>query len=227
LKKYFSFVLFFICCFTTTLSFAQTDTVINGKHYKIVDDSKPVVKKKKTSALDSTFVISNKKYKYYNSWLSGGGGIQKNLTRDKSPGFAGGVDFNFHLKQHYFQIGALLTGKQFGTYNNYQFHVCYGKRFEDKNIHLAGFVGLSYSTGYQSTQVDSITFNTRAYKQPGIYVEGQAVKKLAYDVGVGVSLFGDWNQEQTILGAKLILYFSGAYKGKQNAYYKDKTEANF
>jgi hypothetical protein len=29
-------------------------------------------------------------------------------------------------------------------------------------------------------------------------------------------VFADWNQEQTIVGIRAILYFSGAYKGKKD-----------
>lgn len=202
---------------------AQTDTVINGKRYKIVEDNKAAAegntdhtlkKKKHVPPMDSTFVLEGKKLKYYNAWLTGGAGIQQNLTYSRKYGFAGGVDFNFHIKQHYFQLGTVITGEKFGSYDNYNFHLGYGKRFEDKSINAAAFLGISYSTGY--AKVDSSGRYEREFKEPGIYLEGQIVKKIAYDVGVGISIFGDYNQEQSIVGGRFIIYFSGAYKGKSN-----------
>ena len=106
----------------------------------------------------------------------------------------------------------MISGENFGFYDNYEFHVGYGKRYEDKDVHFAGFAGISYSTGYAKVG-DSVY--TRPFKQPGIYAQIEGIKKVTYDVGVGVSFFVDWNQEQAIFGTRLVLYFSGAYKGKK------------
>jgi hypothetical protein len=215
-------LLFILFLFTGGFAFtsrAQTDTVINGKHYKIVDENQPteakktdsVKKKKHIIPRDSTFILEGKKLKYYNSWLTAGGGIQQNLTYKRSYGFAGGVDFQFPIQRQYFQLGTVITGEKFGFYDNYQFHLGYGKRTEGKKLHAAGFVGISYSTGY--AKVDSSGHYERSFKEPGLYLEGQVVKKLTYDVGAGASIFADVNQEQAIMGIRLIIYFSGAYKG--------------
>lgn len=216
MKIYLSIILFLLL---SVVSYGQTDTVINGKRYKMVDEkaeekkSDPVkIRKKHLAPLDSEFVINNKKFKYYNNWLSVGAGGQQNLSYKLPLGFIGGLDYNFHIKHHYFQLGLNITGEKFGFYNNYQFHGGYGKRYEDKDIHFAGFAGLSYSSGYG--KVDSIY--TRKYGQPGGYVQIEIVKKVTYDVGIGAQFFADFNQEQSIVGLKAILYFSGAYKGKKN-----------
>jgi hypothetical protein len=197
--------------------------VINGKHYQIVEDNKTSATSKGKKPLppaDSTFVINNKKMKYYNNWLTLGGGIQQNLTYNRKYGFAGGVDFQFHIKQQYFQLGTVITGEKFGSYDNYNFHLAYGKRYEDKDFHAALFLGVSYSSGYG--MVDSTHRYERAYKEPGVYLEGQIIKKIAYDVGAGISVFGDYNQEQAIIGGRFIIYFSSAYKGIYNSQYRGK-----
>jgi len=215
LKKHLSILFFIAVYFILPQTYAQTDTVINGKHYISADPSLPGSRKKRKPPVDSMFVINNKKLKYYNSWVTGGAGVQQNLVYKRSLGFAGGLDFNFHLKQYYFQLGTIITGEKFGFYDNYQFHLGYGRRYEDKDFHTAGFIGISYSSGYG--KVDSSGVYERHFKEPGIYIEGQIVKKISYDVGVGASIFGDYNQEQAIVGARFIFYFSGAYKGKQYA----------
>ncbi len=218
MKKYFSILLFIAVNFIALRSLAQTDTVISGKHYKMVEEKKDTVtsasdkKKRHIIPVDSTFVLKNKKLCYYNNWLTVGGGFNQNLTYNRKIGFSGGLDFNFHVKQHYFQLGTMITGEKFGFYDNYEFHLGYGKRFEDKDVHFAGFAGISYSTGYGKVG-DSVY--TRPFSRPGIYAQIEGVKKITYDVGVGAAFFVDWNQEQAIFGARFIIYFSGAYKGKK------------
>ena len=213
--------------FISVNSIAQTDTVkgkdeiiINGKHYKAVDEKQIDTKNKKRQIpLDSEFVIKNNRFRYYNNWLTIGGGLQQNLTYKRSLGFAGGVDFNFHIKQHYVQSGILVTGENFNFLTNYQFHLGYAKRFEDKDVQFVIAVGPAFSTGYAKDVGDSIY--GRHYSEPGIYIQGDVVKKIKYDVGIGASLFADWNQEQTMIGLRFIIYFSGSYKGKKHVSYEE------
>ncbi|HSH65338.1 MAG TPA: hypothetical protein VLB84_05940 [Bacteroidia bacterium] len=194
-------------------AYAQKDTVINGKHYKMVDPgTTPGISHKRNIPLDSEFVIDNKRFQYYNNWINIGIGAQQNLTYGIGLGFLGSADFNFHIKREYFQLGGLLTGEHLGAYTNYQIHFGYGKRFEDKDVHIAGFAGVSYSTGYGR---DSDSTYNRHYSEPGLFIEGELVKKISYDIGLGGSLFADWNKEQSMIGARFVLYFSGAFRGKK------------
>jgi hypothetical protein len=223
-------ILFFISinCIGTSRLFSQTDStdiadeiIVNGIHYKAVDEKKivPVKKKKIEKLVDSIFVINNNKFEYYNNWVTFGLGGQQNITYQRNLGFVGVVDCNFHIKHQYFQAGALLSGNSFGSYNNYELHLGYGRRFEDKDYHFAAFLDITYSAGYQLTQIDSITYTTRYsrrnYNQPGLLLQGEVVKKITYDVGIGACLFVDWNQEQSMIGLRFILYFSGSYTGKR------------
>ncbi len=192
-----------------TIAVAQKDTVINGKRYQLITPPS----NGKMIPLDSEFVIDNKRFQFYNNWINIGAGAQQNLTYGSGLGFAGSVDFNFHVKRNYFQVGGMLTGAGFGSYNNYQIHLGYGKRFEDKEVHVAAFAGISYSMGYGKE--DSVY--TRRYLEPGLYIEGEMVKKISYDIGFGGSLFADWNMEQSMIGARFILYFSAAFRGKKYA----------
>ncbi len=205
---------------------AQTDTtkgndeiIINGKRYIAIEDNKAekiTTYKKRPPPTDSQFVINNQKFRYYNNWLNIQGGVQQNITYQRELGFAGAVDFNFHIKRQYFQLGTSITGASFNSFNNYQLHLGYGKRFEDKDYHFAAFAGLSYCTGYALVG-DSIY--SRPYDEPGLYLEGEVVKKIAYDVGFGVSLFVDWNKEQSMIGCRFIIFFSGSYQGYKHKKY--------
>jgi hypothetical protein len=215
--------------FISFYSNAQTDTVkgkdeviINGKHYKAVEEKKEnteIKNMKRQIPLDSEFVIKNNRFRYYNNWLTIGGGLQQNMTYKRSLGFAGGVDFNYHIKHHYLQTGILITGENINFLTNYQIHLGYSKRFEDKDVQFVISVGPTYSTGYAKNAGDTVY--SRHYSEPGIYLQGDLIKKIKYDVGIGASLFAEWNPEQTLIGLRLILYFSGSYKGKKHVTYED------
>lgn len=207
----------------TDTSWASDEILLNGKRYKAIDEKKTGIaaSKKKQKLPDSIFIIDNKKFQYYNNWLTGGAGWQQNLTYKRELGFAGGIDFNFHFKHNYFQSGVMVSGLRLSSYNNYQLHLGYGKRFEDKDYQFSAFIGASYSIGTQVTQIDSIKYVRKNYSQPGIYLQGEIVKKITYDVGAGFSMFADWNKEQSMIGLRIILYFSGAYIGKKNKTYED------
>ncbi len=174
---------------------------------------------KRLIPLDSEFVKDNKRFRYYNKWFTCGYGVQQNTSENTKLGKALGADLCFHIKRNYFQTGLELTSPEIKFYkgfSNYEFHIGYGWRLEDKDVHVSAFGGVSYSTGYKNTQVDSSTVNTRYYYQPGLYAQVEVIKKIAFDVGLGGSLFVDWNKEQTLVGLRAILYFSGSYRGKKN-----------
>ncbi len=169
--------------------------------------SKPVWKR-------DTLVADNV-FRKYNNWLSAGGGIAKN-SQFGGQQFTGGIDYNFHIQKEYFQFGLFVTGDQFGEYNNYQFHLCYGKRTEDGNLNFAYFGGLSFSTFYER---QGNGYDQNPIKDVGLYFNTELIKKFTYDTGGGISAFADINSHRLILGAKLDLFFSGAYKGKKDSFY--------
>jgi len=166
---------------------------------------------KKDSIYDpkKEIIINNNRFKVYNSWVSGGAGWAQNFTTGRSK-FNIGADFNFHIKQEYFQIGMFFSGFSFGDYDNYNFHFCYGKRIEKEKINLAIFGGLSFSHGY--IKLDSNYKNT--YNDPSLYLSAQLIKKLTYDVGGGLEIFGELTPKHFLGGFRFVIYFSGAYKGK-------------
>lgn len=226
MKNQFSFLsIVVLSILISTNVYSQKDTVINGVHYKADKNKNAEYTKnhKRLTPLDSEFVVDNKRFRYYSKWFTIGGGVQQNLTYERSLGFAGGADLNFHIKRNYFQTGLEITGETFYSYSNYQLHLGYGWRFEDKDINFATFIGPSFSTGWAKVQInDTLSNYSRPYNEFGLYAEAEIVKKIAYDVGIGASLFADWNQEQTIIGFRGILYFSGSYRGKKRQEYTEE-----
>ena len=163
--------------------------------------------------LDKEIVINKKRFKVYNNWLSGGGGAGYN-TQIPQLQFIGQLDYNFHIKQNYFQLGVVLAGDEFGSYNNYNFHGGYGKRIENAKINFSVFGGLSYTQGYMKLNKEA--YAEEPYKEPGLYLNAQLIKKITYDVGLGIGALVDYNSKRLLGGLTGVIYFSGAYKGKKS-----------
>jgi hypothetical protein len=222
LQKYLFTILFVSGFLFGNNLYSQKDTVINGIHFKMAKKTKVEYgwNHKRLIPLDSEFVLNNKKFRYFNNWLTVGAGVQQNTTYQRKAGFTMGGDFMFHIKRRYFQVGTELSGPKFQSYQNYQFHGGIGYRFEDNDVHVSAFIGPTYSIGYQEEQIDTVITN-RGYNEVGAYFQVEIIKKIAPDVGLGASLYADWNHEQTLFGLRAILYFSGSYKGKKINYPED------
>ena len=203
-KKIFFLLLLLLSC---NINLFAQDT-ISKKDTSSIKKHSNVVVKKDTIDLKKTIVINNKIFKVYSNWITAGGGQGYNSALPK-PQFIAGLDYNFHIQQYYFQMGLLISGDAFGSYNNNQFHVCYGKRNENAVFNLAYFIGPSYSVIYSDYGYSS----TSAF---GIYGEAQLIHKLSYDTGIGADIFANANTTETIVGLRIIIYFSGAYQGQKN-----------
>ncbi len=152
-------------------------------------------------------------YKVYNNWISGGAGYGFSYSPDRDI-FHLGLDYNFHIKWHYFRTGFFLSGRRFGDYDNTNFHACYVLRKETIKYNFSGFAGPSHSSGFRWTSGKPDYKNV--YREVGLLGGVQAVWKLKYDVGLGLSLIGDWNKYQSMVLLRADLYLSGAYAGKKS-----------
>lgn len=159
----------------------------------------------------------NKRYRVYNNWLSFGGGGCYSTHWPKDQRNAG-ADYSFHVKQHYFRLGGYLNGNELHSYNNLSAHLAYGLRKETIKYNLAAFAGVSTSY-FRRPISDTASYDlNNVYNAAGAYACLEAVYKIKYDVGIGGQIFCDYNQVQTVYGVRLILYFSGAYRGIKYGY---------
>ena len=199
------FILAF-CIFLGESVFAQKDSIkLAPKKDTVVFD------RKKEIAFDG------KRYRVYNNWLSVAAGVNYNTKWPKDEKNIA-VDFSFHSKQHYFRAGGFLSGTDFTAANNYSFHLGYGLRKEGIRYNLSAFIGPSISY-LRRPLSDSTNYNLgTVYNQVGGYAVIEAVYKFKYDVGIGGQLFCDYNQIQMIYGARILLYFSSAYRGIKYGY---------
>ncbi len=193
-KAAFFFVLFLMVC--PKISFGQ-DTA----HVKPQENFKREI------------VINDKRFRVYNNWFSGGAGIAYNTSIPKLQ-FTIGVNMNFHIHQYYFRIGGLMSGDNFGLWNNYGLHVGYIPiRRETEKYNLAVVGAISYSTGYNYIGGTLLYDNNNPYAAVGGYAEIQYIHKILYDAGVGGAFFVNVNAKNTIIGLRADIYLSGAYKG--------------
>jgi hypothetical protein len=154
-------------------------------------------------------IIDNgKRYRIHNSYLSVGPGFLASSIRS-SVQKSLGLDYQFPIRRMHFQAGALMSGEGFSSNNNVQAHVCYGFRKENRRNNFAAYIGPSFYTGVEGDASALPSF----YQGVGLYGSAQVVTKFAYDIGLGLELFGEVSQKQNILGLRLIAFFSGAYRG--------------
>ena len=160
--------------------------------------------------------LDGKKYRIYNNYVTVGAGKGYNSGWNEGL-FTSAVDFNFHLQKTYFQMGGLLQGRSYGDNQLIQLHFCAGYRKESYNYFWAAYGGLSYTDGFfplylkNTTGGDSTVI--QSVKQIGLYAAVQAFYKVKFDYGIGFTLFGDVNQQEYMVGLRLELFFSGAFRG--------------
>jgi hypothetical protein len=161
--------------------------------------------------------LDGKKYRIYNNYVTLG--IGKGYNSIWNSGFiTTGADFNFHIQKTYFQMGGYVQGPSFYNKQQVQLHGAAGYRKESYKYFWAAFGGLSYSNGFYPFMLkdakgeDSVT-TYPIMSQVGVYTAVQFFYKLKFDYGIGLTLFGDINSKQYFVGARVELFFSGAYRG--------------
>jgi len=160
--------------------------------------------------------LDGKKYRIYNNYVTFGVGKGYNSVWDQ--GFlATAADFNFHIRKPYFQAGSYLQGHDFYTRQQVQLHLAAGYRSESYKYFWAAFGGVSYTNGYFPYALKDIKGEDSLIhpimSEVGLYAAFQLFYKLKFDYGIGLTAFADVNSKQYMVGARIELFFSGAYRG--------------
>ncbi len=203
------YLLFFVLLLSFS-AFAQEDTLSNPARKDTLVHVKKV-KRDTTYHPKQEMLINGKRFRLYNNWMNIGSG--EGFNSDLAlPQYVLDVDLHFHIQKHYFQVGTFLSGDRFLSFNNYSMHAAYGKRWENEKRNIFICAGPSYSWGYPFSRG---IYSPNIYSAEGLYAQAQYIIKLAYDLGIGGSLFGDVNSRQSVYGLRLELFFSGAYRGEK------------
>jgi hypothetical protein len=171
-----------------------------------------VIQAQEIHAKDTKEEITIKKDRFLKktNWIAVGIGYgQKLNSSDYS--FPGSLNAYFHVKNIYFNAGIMrskldvLLSKYSGNYLT-DIHGTVGFRTETRKSSFSYFAGPSYVHGL----LDSATL----YKGIGAYAEIQYIQKIYYDIGLGSSVFVNYNRDFPIVGIRLDFYFSNAFRGR-------------
>lgn len=162
-------------------------------------------------------LYDGKRYRKYNNYLTlGGSFFTSSLRAETQQGV--GIDFHFHIKRQYFQAGFGISGNKILENNHSQFKFGYGYRKETAKYNFAAFAGPTFFYGVYGVLDTSNTYKPEFYRGVGGYGCVQIATKLVYDIGVGAELFGELNHKQGVIGVRLFMFFSGAYRGIKRNY---------
>jgi hypothetical protein len=197
--------------------FSQADSTLPKKSggevlHRVTSSPEPYDRKEE-------IIYDNKRYRKHNSYVTlGAGYLSSSIRKDISKTV--GVDFQFHIREQHFQIGGNISGHNFGDNNNTQVHLGYGKRWEKNQTNYAIFGGLCAFTGVVGiADPDSADLTVPFYYDGlGLYISAQAVTKFSYDMGLGLEGFAEVSPYQSLVGLKVILFFSGSYRGPKKNY---------
>ena len=191
MKKVLTISLFLICFYTN----AQKDTTKYDREEEIISD--------------------RKRYRLHNNYLMAGFGYSYSSIRSHKEQSTLGIDYVFHIRRHHFQVGVLMSGDQFLENNNLQGHIGYVYRIENEKCNIAFGLGLTRDKG-EVPPIARVTDTLPAffYRNTGIYANVSYIKKLTYDIGIGIEGIFEINKAQTFAGIKGIVFFSGGYRGK-------------
>ena len=144
------------------------------------------------------------------NWITLGIGYGHKLNSSEYS-FPGSLNAYFHIKKVYFNAGIMrskldvLRSRYSGNFLT-DIHGTVGFRNETRKNNFSYFAGPSYIHGL----LDS----SNTYRGIGAYAEIQYIQKIYYDVGIGTSVFINYNRSFPILGIRLDFYFSNAFRGK-------------
>jgi hypothetical protein len=193
------FYLFSICLFLLSVSvFAQTDS---SKYNR------------------EEFILDQKIYRPYSNYLTLNAGASYNINLATIEQLVN-IGYCFRVKKYFFQTGYQVSSNRFVLYRSLQklnsLYTLWGIRKEDLHKNIGIFLGPtyvygSYYTGENSWGKDLYHGLTHHF---GVLAKAEYTYKLFYDIGVGTSLFVNWNTEYPIAGISFLVYFSGAYRGE-------------
>lgn len=159
-----------------------------------------------------------KRYAIYNNYLLLGAGYNySSLHADPPLQTNYGLQFVFHIRRQHFQAGVLVSGRSFTWSRHIALLGGYGYRKEDLKYNLGVFAGVCYNYGILPYRVrSSDTLPAELYERWGGYASVHYIKKLYYDIGIGFEAFLNFDPKHWMVGGKAVLFFSGAYRGKEN-----------
>lgn len=179
-------------------------------------------KPKSSQVADSTIVLSkgrivykNRIYRQNASYLTMGYGagydFQSNLIEQNMA-----LSFQYFFKKIGLQLGYHSSSDNKIWWRSYQklndLYLGAGRRWETTKFNFAAFAGPSFAYGsYIGWNEERQKDWAYGFSTLGLHAESLITYKIAYDIGVGLSLYSSVNRYYTVTGAQIHLYFSTAF----------------
>lgn len=162
-------------------------------------------------------VIENKIYRPYSNYLLVSLGKSYNIKNTEVE-TSGELGYVFRIVNQFFQAGYHVSSDQFFLNRSYQklndIYLMYGIRKENTHRNTDVFLGISYAYGSTYWGRDSLNRKLfHGFSVPGIRISADYEWKIYYDIGIGLNGYAEWNQYYPIVGLKINVYFSGAFRG--------------
>lgn len=160
---------------------------------------------------NEAFIKDNAIYKPNSNWVTMGIGTGYNPFI-KVNEITGNLAFHASFNKLNFMAGYyLFTDESFTSRSKHtmsNFCVGTGVRKETLKSNFAVFAGPLFAYGNKKIH------DTKYYRfqGPGFFVDAEYTYKIYYDIGIGVSAFYNFSSYYQVVGLKLHIYFSGAFK---------------
>ncbi|MFN5208935.1 MAG: hypothetical protein ACK5CV_11320 [Bacteroidota bacterium] len=156
--------------------------------------------------------IRGNRFKIVNNYVNFGGGIGRRFL-ENAYDIPVAAAYNFRVKNMFFQAGYLRStmpgfSKTLSDLFVNDLHFCINIRRENKVVNISYVIGPSLAYGL---------YNNQKFSHLGVYAEAQLIRKLFYDIGIGLCPFIAYNVRYPLGGLRLEIFLSGAYQGRLNA----------
>ncbi len=164
------------------------------------------------------FIIGEKIYKPGCGWFKLSTGTSYNIKREAYES-SSNICYSFRVKNTYLQLGYHSSSDMFFTKRSSQklndLYISIGSRKETKKSNISVFAGPSYAYGANYFETNTLGLKYyKAFTRLGLIANAEYTFKIFYDMGLGLSIFGSYNERYKVAGIQLHVYLSGAFKGK-------------
>jgi hypothetical protein len=165
-------------------------------------------------------LIGSKLYKPYTGYFKVGIGWGYHRLLDQTE-YNIDLSYTIRIGKLHIRPGYHLSADEFVTKRTYQklndLYFLGGWRSENKKWNLSAMAGPTFAYGatlaYRTDDEGKLSDWYRGFSTIGLYGSVEITRKLFYDLGLGLSLYGSLNKEYDIVGLQIHFYFSNAYKG--------------
>lgn len=232
MKELFKYIYICILICVPAFLFAQGKTPADGDTLKVEKkdsvrviyiykdrepEAKPKEKKEKKEKTQTEepkeIELRGNLYKVRSAWMNLGLGTGLyTKTFDSKPAL--GIGLNTPINDLYGKLTVNASLIDRSRYRNNYVAMGLGKRYQTTGYNISWYGGLSYLLGHVRLTDSLQNVYYARIGAIGLYAEASYFYKVFYDIGVGATAFAIYNKQAPMVGIRLELYFSNAFKKK-------------